>query len=100
MPDPRISAGWLSDDMAHALAAMSPPLQTRDVEQAADKLALHAEQPLVVDGLLRRNLDLIEAQRVVEALCALRELGNLGPRPVPVTEHPRSLHRSRAGRKR
>jgi hypothetical protein len=74
MVQTRISAGWLSDDMAHALAAMSPPLETTDVEQAADKLTQCAGQPLVVDGLLRRNVDLLKARQVVEALRALREL--------------------------
>src|SRR5260221_414033 len=34
MPNPRISAAWLSSDMALALAAMCPPLDTTDVEQA------------------------------------------------------------------
>jgi hypothetical protein len=73
--DSRISADWLSDDMAHALAAMSPPLDTADVEHAADKLTMQAGQPVVVDSLLRRNIDLLEARRVVEALCALHDLG-------------------------
>jgi hypothetical protein len=101
MPDPRISATWLSDDMAHALAAMSPPLESTDVEQAADQLTLHAAEPLVVDGLLRRNLDLLEARRVVEALRALRDFARLDPpRRVPTFEPLRSPHRSRTGRKR
>jgi len=77
MTNPRISATWLSDDMAHALAAMSPPLETTDVEQAADQLTMRAAQLVVVDELLRRNLDLLKARRVVEALGALREFATV-----------------------
>ncbi len=60
--------------MAHALAAMSPPLKPSDVERAADRLTLLAGQPQIVDGLLRRNVHLMKARRIVEALGALREL--------------------------
>ena len=38
MRNSRISAGWLSDEMAHALAAMWPPLEATDVMRAADEL--------------------------------------------------------------
>ena len=74
MTNRRISAAWLSDDMALALAAMSPPLEPTDVVQAADKLTLCAGQPLVVNSLLRRNIDLLKARRIVEALGALYDL--------------------------
>ena len=74
MTSPRISAAWLSDDMVRALAAMSPPLEPTDVVQAADKLTLRAGRPLVVDSLLRRNIDLLKARRIVEALGALHDL--------------------------
>lgn len=81
MPKPRLSAAWLSDDMAQALAAMCPPLETTDVEQAADELTRRAGQTLVVDGLLRRDLDLLEARRLVEVLRALRDSSHLAPPP-------------------
>jgi hypothetical protein len=94
MTNPRISATWLSDDMAQALAAMSPPLETTDVEQAADKLTMRTAQPVVVDDLLRRNLDLLKARRVVEALRALREFAKLAPpHREPGPRHPRPIYR-------
>jgi hypothetical protein len=72
----RISARWLSDDMAHALAAMCPPLQTCDVLHAADKLSEHDATPdvVVVDGLFRADVDRVNLRNVIEALQALHAL--------------------------
>ena len=72
----RISASWLSDDMAHALAAMCPPLQTADVLRAADKLSEHAgsREVLVVDGLFRSNVDRVSLRNVIKSLRALHDL--------------------------
>jgi hypothetical protein len=73
----RISASWLSDDMAHALAAMCPPLETVDVLRAADKLSQHAEAPevVVVDRMLQPDVDPVNLRKVIEALHALHDLG-------------------------
>ena len=72
----RISATWLSDEMAYALAAMCPPLQTADVLQAADKLTEHAEVPevIVVDAMFRSDVDRVSVRNVVEALHALHHM--------------------------
>jgi hypothetical protein len=72
----RISASWLSDDMAHALAAMCPPLQTEDVLRAADKLSQHAgsREVLVVDGLFRTGVDRANVRNVIKSLRALHDL--------------------------
>ena len=72
----RISASWLSDDMAHALAAMCPPLQTADVLRAADKLSEHAgsREVLVVDGLFRSDVDRVNLRNVIKSLRALHDL--------------------------
>ena len=72
MPTPRISSTWLSEDMARALAAMSPPLRARDVVQAADDLT--ASSDLTHRRLLKRGADLMKVRMVVEALSALRDL--------------------------
>ena len=74
----RISASWLSDDMAHALAAMCPPLQTADVLRAADKLTEHAEAPevIVVDPMFRSDVDRVRVRNVVEALHALHDMAS------------------------
>jgi hypothetical protein len=74
MPTPRISPDWLSDDMAHALAAMSPPLRTSDVVQAANALTVHSPPTHVMRHLLDRGADLKKVRMVVEALGALRDL--------------------------
>lgn len=72
----RISASWLSDEMAHALAAMCPPLQTADVLRAADRLTEHAEAPevIVVDAMFRSDVDRVSVRNVVEALHALHDM--------------------------
>ncbi len=72
----RVSASWLSDDMARALAAMCPPLRTADVLRAADKLSEHAATPevVVVDGMFRSNVDRVNLRNVIEALQALHDL--------------------------
>ena len=72
----RISATWLSDEMAHALAAMCPPLQTADVLRAADRLTEHAEAPevIVVDAMFRSDVDRVSVRNVVEALRALHDV--------------------------
>jgi hypothetical protein len=72
----RISASWLSDEMARALAAMCPPLQTADVLRAADKLTEHAEAPevVVVDAMFRSDADRVSVRNVVEAMHALHDM--------------------------
>jgi hypothetical protein len=70
----RISSPWLSDDMARALAAMSPPLQSSDVTRAADALTTRAGSTRVVGFLLDWGADLQSARTVVEALRALQEV--------------------------
>jgi hypothetical protein len=59
--------------MARALAAMCPPLDTTDVTQAAYMLTPHLGASHVIDRLLRRGVDLLEARQVVAALGALRD---------------------------
>jgi hypothetical protein len=72
----RLSASWLSDEMAHALAAMCPPLQTADVLQAADKLTELTDAPavIVLDCLFRSDVDRVNLHKVVEALHALHDM--------------------------
>jgi hypothetical protein len=72
----RISATWLSDDMARALAAMCPPLQAADVLRAADKLSEHAgtHAVVVVDSMFRSDVDRGNLRDVIEALHALHAL--------------------------
>jgi hypothetical protein len=72
----RLSASWLSDDMALALAAMCPPLQRADVLQAADKLTelTDARAVIVLDSLFRSDLDQVNLHKVVEALHALHDM--------------------------
>jgi hypothetical protein len=74
MSDPRLSSPWLSDDMAHALAAACPPLDTTDVMHAADQLTSSSKPKYAMDHLLRQGADLMRVRRVVEALCALRDV--------------------------
>ena len=71
----RVSASWLSDDMAVALAAMCPPLQVADVRRAADRLSEHggAAQLVVVDGLFRSDVDRVNLRNVIAALQMLHE---------------------------
>ncbi|MDQ6672642.1 MAG: hypothetical protein M3069_18195 [Chloroflexota bacterium] len=72
----RISATWLSDEMAHALAAMWPPLDTADVMQAADKLTSHPGVPPDVHLLRREDVGHQEIEPgMIEALRALHDLG-------------------------
>ncbi len=60
--------------MAHALAAMCPPLKTTDVVQAANRLAEDGRPTHVIGQLLHQQADLMNVRRVVEALQALRQL--------------------------
>jgi len=62
--------------MAHALAAMCPPLETADVLRAADKLSEHAASPevVVVDGLFRSDVDRVNLRNVIKSLRALHDL--------------------------
>jgi hypothetical protein len=75
MHNARISATWLSDEMAHALAAMWPPLGAADVMRTADALTL---EPDFAAGLhlLRPDHDRAPDMEpgVVEALRALHDL--------------------------
>jgi hypothetical protein len=68
MRNSRISATWLSDEMAHALAAMWPPLAATDVMRAADELTSHPVR------LVRQDGDREIGSGVVEALRALHDL--------------------------
>jgi hypothetical protein len=74
MSHARLSSAWLSNDMAHALAASCPPLEKSDVLQAADKLSARSRPKHVMDYLLRQGADLMKVRRVVEALRALRDV--------------------------
>jgi hypothetical protein len=73
MRNSRISATWLSDEMAHALAAMWPPLAATDVMAAADELTSHPT-PSGHVRLLRVDGEHEIEQGVVEALWALHDL--------------------------
>jgi hypothetical protein len=70
MRNSRISAAWLSDEMAHALAAMWPPLNATDVMRAADELTSHPTP----SGAVRLVGDEELEPGVVEALRALQDL--------------------------
>jgi hypothetical protein len=74
MSHARISSPWLSDDMAHALAASSPPLRTRDVTHAADELTADIKTSQVIGQLLLSGGHLLQVRAVVEALRALRDI--------------------------
>ena len=73
MRNSRISAAWLSDEMAHALAAMWPPLVAADVMRAADELTSHPTPARAVH-LVRDDDDREIEPGVVEALRALHDL--------------------------
>ena len=73
MRNSRISAAWLSDEMAHALAAMWPPLHAADVMRAADELTSHPA-PVGAAHVLRDNRDEEIEPGIVEALRALQDL--------------------------
>ena len=70
----RQSSAWLSNDMAHALAASCPPLEKTDVMQAADTLSARGRPQQAMDFLLRQGADLMKVRRLVEALSALRDV--------------------------
>src|SRR4051794_18287059 len=72
----RTSASWLSDDMAQALAATCPPLETADVLRAADSLTDHAATPgvVVVDGMFRSDVDRVNLRNLIEMLQVLHGL--------------------------
>ncbi len=74
VPTPGSPPAWLSDDMARALAAISPPLRAQHVVQAANELTLHAAPTHVIRRLLERGADLMDTRMGVEALRALRDL--------------------------
>jgi hypothetical protein len=73
----RISASWLSEDMAHALAATCPPLQVEDVPRAADKLSEHAAIPgvVVADCMFRSDVNRVNLLNVFGVLNALHDMG-------------------------
>jgi hypothetical protein len=73
LQDPQVPTAWLSDDMARALAAMSPPLSKSDVREAAYMLTVDLAPTPVIDQLLRHGADLMTVRRVIEALRALRD---------------------------
>ena len=73
MRHPVVFSPWLSNDMAHALAAMCPPLEITDVVHAADKLTARIMAAYVIDDLLRPGIDPMNVRRVVEALGALHD---------------------------
>jgi hypothetical protein len=62
--------------MAHALAAMCPPLEAADVLRAADKLSEHpaTDEVVVVDRLLRRDVNRVNLRNVIAALHALHQV--------------------------
>jgi hypothetical protein len=68
------SSAWLSADMAHALAALCPPLKTIDVVRAANTLTTRATPTHVMETLLHQGADLMDVRQVVAALEALRDL--------------------------
>ena len=75
MASRRTSANWLSDDMARALAATCPPLQTADVRHAADSLTEHAAASgvVVVDRMFRFDADNVSLRNVLEVLHVLHD---------------------------
>jgi hypothetical protein len=76
MRNSRISATWLSDEMAHALAAMWPPLAATDVMRAADELTSEAIPSKAVRLLRHDEADVDQRieRGMVEALRALHDL--------------------------
>jgi hypothetical protein len=73
LQDSPVATPWLSDDMARALAAMSPPLSTTDVLEVAGTLTGDFAPAPSIDQLLRHGADLMTVRRVIEALRALRD---------------------------
>ena len=74
MRNSRISATWLSDEMAHALAAMWPPLHASDVMRAADELTSHPRPSSTIRLLRDGGGDEEIEPGVVEALRSLHDL--------------------------
>jgi hypothetical protein len=74
MRNSRISATWLSDEMAHALAAMWPPLDAADVMRAADELTSHPIPSSRVRLVRDDDHGQVIEQGVLEALRALHDL--------------------------
>jgi len=77
MRSSRISATWLSDEMAHALAAMWPPLEPADVMRTADELTSHQSPAPGLHLVGHDDDDQPEGiePAMVEALRALHDLG-------------------------
>lgn len=80
----RVSDGWLSNDMARALAAMCPPLKPADVRRAADRLGEYptTNDIVVVDGMFKSDMDRVNLRNVIAALRALYDVGQGQPRPA------------------
>jgi hypothetical protein len=76
MRNSRISAAWLSDEMAHALAAMWPPLDATDIMRAADELTSHPTPSPSVRLVQHDDAEVDQGvgQGVIEALRALHDL--------------------------
>ena len=72
MASPELSSGWLTHDVARALAATSPPLTATDVVRAANELAAHAEVSVVIAHLLQHDSDPLTVKGIVETLRALQ----------------------------
>lgn len=80
MCKPNSPTVWLSAEMACALAAACPPLKEENIVEAAQELAAGTSPARVALHLLRDGTDLLTVQQVVEALGALRDLGDLAAR--------------------
>ena len=57
--------------MAHALAAVCPPLKPSDVRQVAEELVALDDKALVIHIMQELGADLVQARRIVEVLGAL-----------------------------
>ena len=81
MDSRELSAGWLSNDMARALAAMCPPLKPADVRRAAGRLGEYAtsDDVIMVDGLFKSDLDRVNLRNVIAVLRALHDVGHDRP---------------------
>ena len=67
--------GWLGEDMARALAALAPPLQTSDVLRVAKTLSEcgGTAEDVDVAALFRSDVDRVTLRNVLEALQVLYE---------------------------
>ena len=76
MARPTASASRLSNEMAHALAAMCPPLRIADVRHAADRLSACSASPglVMLDGMFRSDVDRVNLRNVIELLHVLHGL--------------------------